>query len=159
MSHSQLSYFVGILGASIAASALLSQSLHAQPSPTHNLEVKFNGLRGSKGQVCLSLFSGPKGFPGEGSDSDLLLKRCAPVSSSGASIVFDDLKPGSYAVSAFHDTNGDAKMNKGAFGIPQEGFGFSRNPEIGFSAPSFTETEFKVSNTPSVIEIQMRYMN
>jgi uncharacterized protein (DUF2141 family) len=159
MNHSHLGCFMGILGASMAASFMLPQSLHAQPKPNRNLDVKFSGLRDSKGQVCLSLFAGPKGFPGDTSSTDFLMKRCAPVSNKIATITFDDLKPGNYAVSAFHDANEDSKMNKGGFGIPLEGFGFSNNPAIGFSAPSFTETQFKVSTTPTVIEIKLRYMN
>jgi uncharacterized protein (DUF2141 family) len=126
-------------------------------SPAGGLEAKFDGLRDSQGQVCVSLFSGAKDFPKD-SSPDLLLKRCAPVSNKTASIVFSDLKPGDYAIAAVHDANSDSKLNKGAFGIPEEGFGFSNNPEIGFSAPSFAETKFKVTGTPSVVPIKFRYM-
>jgi uncharacterized protein (DUF2141 family) len=126
-------------------------------SPGRGVEAKFEGLRDSQGQVCLSLFSGAKDFPKDTSP-DLLLKRCAPITNKTASIVFSDLKPGDYAIAAFHDANSDSKLNKGAFGIPEEGFGFSNNPEIGFSAPSFTETKFKVSGTPSAVQIKFRYM-
>ncbi|WP_404789754.1 DUF2141 domain-containing protein [Altericista sp. CCNU0014] len=185
MSYKQLGCFAGILGgASIAASFALSQPLHAEPTrkPTApvrkpvvparaktfqssgsaaaaspGLEVKFDGLRDSQGQVCLSLFSGPTQFPSD-SSPDLLVKRCAPVSSQTASILLGDLKPGDYAITAFHDANKDSKLNKGSFGIPEEGFGFSNNPEIGFSAPSFTETKFKVSNAPAKVQIKFRYM-
>ncbi len=126
-------------------------------SPVPGLEAKFEGLRDSQGQVCVSLFSGANDFPRD-SSPDLLLKRCAPVSNKTASIVFSDLKPGDYAIAAVHDANSDSKLNKGDFGIPEEGFGFSNNPEIGFSAPSFAETKFKVSGTPSVVQIKLRYM-
>ncbi len=126
-------------------------------SSARSFEAKFEGLRDSQGQVCVSLFSGANEFPKD-SSPDLLLKRCAPVSNKTASIVFSDLKPGDYAIAAVHDANSDSKLNKGAFGIPEEGFGFSNNPEIGFSAPSFAETKFKVTGTPSVVSIKFRYM-
>lgn len=183
MSHTYLGCFAGILGASMAASFVLLPPLHAEPSrqpispvrppgvsfprkttppsgsavASRGLEVKFDGLRDSQGQVCLSLFSGPTKFPSD-SSPDLLMKRCAPVSGKSAVIVLSDLKPGDYAITAFHDANSDSKLNKGSFGIPEEGFGFSNNPEIGFSAPSFNETKFKVSNTPSSVQIKFRYM-
>jgi uncharacterized protein (DUF2141 family) len=129
----------------------------AAPSP--GLEVKFDGVRDAQGQVCLSLFSGPTDFP-KATSPDFVVKRCAPASTKGTSIMLGDLnlKPGNYAITAFHDANSDSKLNKGAFGIPEEGFGFSNNPEIGFSAPSFDDTKFKVSNTPSVVQIKFRYM-
>jgi uncharacterized protein (DUF2141 family) len=189
MNYIQLGYFAGILGASIVIPSVLLQPLHAEPSrkpvtpvrlikapkppvkvaqPTQptaaaaskpGLEVKFDGLRDAQGQVCVSLFSGPTDFPKDTSP-DFVVKRCAPVSSKGTSIMLGDLtlKPGNYALTAFHDANNDSKLNKGAFGIPEEGFGFSNNPQIGFSAPSFDETKFKVSSTPSTVQIKFRYM-
>lgn len=126
---------------------------------TPNLEVTFNELRTSTGQVCLSLYSGPKGFPKGGTDSDLLISKCSPITNGAATLTFGDLKPGKYAVTAFHDANSDGKMNKNSFGMPEEGFGFSNNPEIGFSAPSFSETEFQVTGTKAVVPIKLRYLN
>jgi uncharacterized protein (DUF2141 family) len=124
-----------------------------------NLEVTFQELRNSTGQVCLSLYSGPKGFPKGGTDSDLLSSKCTPITNGKAILTFGDLKPGKYAITAFHDANSDGKMNKNSFGMPEEGFGFSNNPEIGFSAPSFSETEFQVSDTKAVVPIKLRYFN
>jgi uncharacterized protein (DUF2141 family) len=124
-----------------------------------NLEVIFKELRTSTGQVCLSLFSGPKGFPKGGTESDLMISKCTPIVNGAASLAFDNLKPGKYAITAFHDSNNDGKMNKSSFGMPEEGFGFSNNPEIGFSAPTFSETEFQVSDIKAVIPIQLRYFN
>jgi uncharacterized protein (DUF2141 family) len=124
-----------------------------------NLEVNFTELRTSTGQICLGLYSGPKGFPKGGTDSDLLVSKCAPIANGAATLTFGDLKPGKYAITAFHDSNNDGKMNKNGFGMPEEGFGFSNNPEIGFSAPSFSETEFQVSNTKAVVPIKLRYLN
>ncbi len=124
-----------------------------------NLEVTFKELKDSTGQVCLSLYSGPKGFPKGGTDSDLLSSKCTPIANGNATLTFGDLKPGKYAITAFHDANNDGKMNKNSFGMPEEGFGFSNNPEIGFSAPSFNETEFQVSDTKAVVPIKLRYLN
>jgi uncharacterized protein (DUF2141 family) len=169
MSHTHLGCLVGILGASMAASFALLPPLHAepgtktvvpvrQPAASRGVEVKFDGLRDSQGQVCLSLFSGPTKFPSD-SSPDLLLKRCGPISNKSATIALSDLKAGDYAITAFHDANSDSKLNKGSFGIPEEGFGFSNNPQIGFSAPSFGETKFKVlTNMPSTVQIKFRYM-
>jgi uncharacterized protein (DUF2141 family) len=187
MNHTLLGCFAGILGASIAANSVLLQPLHAEPSrkpivparvlkapkpvpvkatqtsgtsaATNTLEVKFDGVRDDQGQVCLSLFSGPTDYP-KPTSPDFVVKRCVPASTKGTSIMLSDLnlKPGNYAITAFHDANNDSKLNKGAFGIPEEGFGFSNNPQIGFSAPSFDDTKFKVSNSPSVVQIKFRYM-
>jgi uncharacterized protein (DUF2141 family) len=148
------------------ADATVAQPAVAQPTVATeapvakpNLEVTFKDLKTSTGQICLSLFSGPKGFPSGGPDSDKLLSKCAPVVDGAASLSFGDLKPGKYAISAFHDSNNDGKLNKSSFGMPEEGFGFSNDPEIGFSAPSFSETEFPISDSKAMVPIKLRYLN
>jgi uncharacterized protein (DUF2141 family) len=148
-------------GTQPAAKAKTVQQLKPKQAaaPTPNLEVVFKELRSSDGQVCISLFSGPNGFPKGGSPSDLLVTKCAPIVNKTAFLSFSDLKPGKYAITAFHDANSDNKMNKNSFGMPEEGFGFSNNPEIGFSAPSFNDTQFPVSGSKAVVPIQVRYLN
>jgi uncharacterized protein (DUF2141 family) len=135
---------------------MTAQPLCAQPEGA-SLEVGFTGLKNTQGQICVSLFSGPKGFPGGGTGSDLVTARCSPMADGAATLTLGDLKPGNYAMIAHHDFNNDGTMNKGDFGIPQEGFGFSNNPEIGFSSPSFEETKFSVTEPKTTVQIQMRY--
>ena len=68
------------------------------------------------------------------SDTDM------PDADMPLSVTFEGLGAGTYAVSILHDENSDGEINQGAFGIPTEGFGFSRNPEIKTGAPEFYET-------------------
>ncbi|MGB8700337.1 MAG: DUF2141 domain-containing protein [Thermosynechococcaceae cyanobacterium] len=151
-------HYFSLLGSlSLAIAGWIALPLYAQS--TTSLNVVFKDLRSSDGQVCLNLFSGPKGFPQGGAESNLAMSRCAPVANGVASVMLSDLPPGQYAISAYHDANNDGQMNKGAFGIPEEGFGFSNNPTIGFSAPTFDETQFQVSGSQSEVLIQLRYLN
>jgi uncharacterized protein (DUF2141 family) len=129
------------------------------PTTGSSLDIQFSELKNPTGKVCISLFSGPKGFPKGGSDSDLSMARCEPLVNGSVTFLIPNLKPGDYAISTYHDMNSDGKMNKTGFGMPEEGFGFSNNPSIGFSAPSFDETKFKVSGPKTAVKIQMRYMN
>ena len=65
-----------------------------------------------------------------------------------------------WAVSAHHDKNGNDKLDKNAFGIPTEPYGFSNNPKRGFGPPKFDEVSFsidaKVTDTPKRIEIKIQ---
>lgn len=120
------------------------------------LTVEINGLRNQKGMVCLSLFSGGQGFPNESDRA--IASRFVEAKEASVSAIFDQLSPGEYAVAVIHDDNGDGKMNTGIFGIPKEGFGFSRNPKIGMSAPKFEETAVQVSGDDTKIQIDMKYL-
>ncbi|NJN30861.1 MAG: DUF2141 domain-containing protein [Synechococcales cyanobacterium RM1_1_8] len=70
---------------------------------------------------------------------------------------FDNLEPGTYAVAAFHDANGDGLLNRGLMGIPREGFGFSNNPKILVGAPSFKKAAIALTQTQLAIQIQLKY--
>ena len=46
---------------------------------------------------------------------------------------------GRYALAAYHDVNGNGKLDKNFFGIPTEPYGFSVLPESKWKAPKFAE--------------------
>jgi uncharacterized protein (DUF2141 family) len=43
--------------------------------------------------------------------------------------------------------------------VPDEGFGFSRNPVVYRTAPKFSAAAFKVGTTPAAMAIRMQYLN
>jgi uncharacterized protein (DUF2141 family) len=139
----------------IATSSLLSIP-SAEAGYTSNLVVKFNNLRNTNGRVCLTVFSGPKGFPTGGSGSNLKTSRCAAANSG--SVTFTNLPLGNYAIAAIHDSNSDGKLNTNPLGLPSEGFGFSNNPPIRYGPASFSDSQVFVSGTKTVVQIQMRYL-
>ena len=63
---------------------------------------------------------------------------------------------GDYAVSVYHYKNANKKFDKGAFGIPVESFGLSRNPKLRFSAPPIEKTLFAVPEEGVDITIKLR---
>jgi uncharacterized protein (DUF2141 family) len=146
------------VGVCTAVNIVMAQPLRAQVAG-NSVDVSFTGLKSSQGQVCISVYAGPQGFPDGGKGSDFVTTRCSPITAEAATLTLTDLKPGNYAIVAHHDLNGDGTMNKGSFGIPEEGFGFSNNPEIGFSSPSFDETKFAVAAPQATVKILMRYLN
>jgi uncharacterized protein (DUF2141 family) len=62
----------------------------------------------------------------------------APIQGGQAICEFKALPPDTYALTVFHDENGDGKFNR-RLGYPLEGYGFSNNVNPRFSAPSFDQ--------------------
>ncbi len=120
-----------------------------------SLTVAINGLKNQKGQICLSLFSQSEGFPGK-SDRAVAV-QCVQTSEASLGVTFKNLNPGNYAVALFHDVNADGKLNTGLFGIPKEGFGFSRNPRVRTRAPRFDEAALALSSANNNIQIRLKY--
>jgi uncharacterized protein (DUF2141 family) len=152
-----------VLGGSFLVSALAVGTMFsfktADAGYAGSLEVRFKGLKSDKGQVCLTLFTGPKGFPKGGKNSNLKASRCAALTKGGGVVAFNNLPYGVYAIAAIHDSNNDSRLNQNALGLPTEGFGFSNNPPLKFGPASFSDAEFFVAGTKTVAQIQMRYLN
>lgn len=149
--------FMGNLIVSEKARATLNPNLTVKNSLKTNssLTVKIDGLKNQSGQVCLSLFSGSQGFP---SDGDRALQvRCVDLEEGTPAITFDHLKPGSYAVAAFHDFNDDGIFNLNGLGIPKEGFGFSKNPKILTGIPKFRDVVVVIVGRINNIRIKLQY--
>jgi uncharacterized protein (DUF2141 family) len=150
-------YFLALCGFIAVSSPFLFLIPSAQAGYTSNLVVKFNSLKNTKGRVCLTVFSGPKGFPAGGTGSSLKSSRCTAADSG--SVTFTNLPLGNYAIAAIHDSNSDGKLNTNPLGVPSEGFGFSNNPPIRFGPASFADSQVFVSGTKTVVQIQMHYLN
>lgn len=124
------------------------------PPPDARLEIDVTGLRSTKGIILVCLTANPERFPDcEGGKDSRLLRVFA---SKPGPIVVKGLAPGRYAVSLVHDENGNGRLDK-ALLIPREGFGFSRNPKIGFGPPKFSAVEVAVGDGNVRIPVKMKY--
>ncbi|MFH7027007.1 MAG: DUF2141 domain-containing protein [Heteroscytonema crispum UTEX LB 1556] len=140
----------------LAVMGNLAWSMSAKAGLNGNLSVEIDGLKNKQGQLCLSVFSSTQGFP---SNRDrALLRQCTKITDTTLTFTFKDLKAGSYAVAAYHDANGDRTLNRNNLGMPVEGFGFSRNPEVTTSAPKFGDAAFLLAGTNTNIQIKLKYL-
>jgi uncharacterized protein (DUF2141 family) len=128
----------------------------AHASRVSNLTVEIDGLKNRDGQVCLSVFSSSRGFPNQ--DKEAIQSQCTSIADLPVRVTFKDLRPGNYAVAVLHDANADNKANRNFFGVPTEGFGFSRNPAIRTRAPKFGESVFLVAGVNTDVQIQLQYL-
>lgn len=121
-----------------------------------DLTINIAGLKKPSGKICATLFSESKGFP---SDSKKALQsECIEVKEKPQKLIFKDLKPGNYAVALIHDANGDGMLNSNSFGMPTEGFGFSKNPLVLTGPPKFNDSAISVVGPNTDIEIKLQYL-
>ena len=113
--------------------------------------------RNSNGNICLSVFNKPEGFPTSGDAA--IIKRCVPAV-SGSQLIELGLEPnGRYAIAVFHDENENGTLDTtGGLGIPKEGFGFSSNPPLKIGAPSFEEVAISVGTQEVTADINLKYL-
>lgn len=123
-------------------------------APITHLDVSVDHLRSAKGLIRVCLTADPDNFPACVDDADAITRS---VPASVRDIRFGGLPRGTYAVAVIHDENGNAKLDTFA-GIPREGFGFSRNPAVGFGPPRFAAARFVIASDAEMQQIRMRYI-
>ncbi len=84
-----------------------------------------------------------------------LASQTAPLRNGTAQIVFLGLPPGRYALRAFADENGNAKLDTNMLGIPTERYGFSKDAKGAMGPPGFDAVAFPVEATDIATTIHL----
>ena len=124
-----------------------------KPNP-QTLVVEVHGFQNLAGRCRLALYQNAKGF---NQPKSAWAKQTLDLPDQGPVIWKVELEdapesqtllgsPTRWAVSAHHDQNNNDQLDKNAFGIPTEPYGFSNNPKRGFGPPKFDEACFSIGS-------------
>ncbi len=114
---------------------------HSSDSERFKLTVEVDNIRHTDGQPLRIAIVNKELFL---SDKKPLEYAILEVRESKANFTFN-LPKGDYAVSVFHDLNGNEKLDKNFFGAPTEPYGFSRNHKPVMRAPKFEEVQITLA--------------
>ncbi len=119
------------------------------------LHIVVEGVRSDAGVMTATLY---------GDDPARFLKGAgelkvwrAPAQSPITQICVFVPGPGTYAVAVYHDAKRDYRFVQGAFGLPTQDYGFSRNPHLVLGPPSLNASKFAVDEGDTTITIRLRY--
>jgi uncharacterized protein (DUF2141 family) len=126
----------------LAASALNAQN---------KLTVVVDGIEKTEGQILVAVY-----------DSTGFLRKpvyygIAKANKDEVTIVIDSIAPGEYAVSLFHDENGNYKLDTGQYGIPIESTGFSNNAKSKTGPPKFSDCAVKIEDDSAIYITLLKY--
>lgn len=79
-----------------------------------------------------------------------------PADSIMVRYTFTGLPKGTYAITIYHDEDGNGKMNRKWYGPPLEGYAFSNNYHSAVKPASFKDAAFVLDGN-KVMEIKMVY--
>lgn len=114
----------------------------------------FNNLDKKEGEIYIAWYNKEADFTKE--DKIHLAKVVEVKDKNSIAVVFENLIPGTYAIAAFFDQNGNGKMDTNFLGIPKEKYGFSNNARPMMRAATFKEASFAVSNKENTISIKLK---
>ncbi len=135
---------------------LLNLSFQPLQHNVGNITFTIIDIHNSKGEVALYLFDNKEGFPGDGKKAIRNLKT--KISNGACTVTFENIPHGVYALSAYHDENGDGKFNETWYGKPLEGVAVSNNVKGGITGPpSFEEAKFEFNTGVKTVSVRMNY--
>jgi len=153
-----LRYFVTALAAPLAL--LCPPAGHAQaacqgqPGATR-LNIDIEGVRSSRGLITGSLYPGD---PSQFLIKDGAIKVWSVPATSPTTRMCIWLKwgPGTYAFAVYHDPDSSGHFHHNLLGR-FDGFGFSDNPHMLFSAPKYDQVKFEVRGPETTLHVRLRY--
>ncbi len=117
--------------------------------PTNNpkLTIKISNIEKLQGEIKVGVFNKETNFLKDGS---AIKNYTIKVKKDSETLVITDLPKGEYAISMYHDTNSDNKLNTNFIGIPKEPYGFSNNVKPKMSAPKYHECKFDLAESTTL---------
>ena len=119
----------------------------------NEIRIVVNGVKESIGLISVDLYS---------ADNEKFLRgrhkigrARAAAKSPRTNLCITAPESGDFAIAIYHDENANKTLDKGAFGIPSEPWGISRNPKIRFSRPHVDQALFPVPSTGADILINL----
>jgi len=117
--------------------------------------VTVEELKDDTGKVQVALYASEDGFPTR--PEKALRQASVPISGGRARVVFEGLAPGGYAVAAYHDENGNGKLDTGFLGIPSEGLASSNDAKGFMGPPSFEKARVEVPPGEKLVTVRVSY--
>ena len=97
-----------------------------------------SGITSNDGSIYLDLYAKADGFLDH---TKAVQSLVLPAAVGGVTAVFAAVPFGTYAITAYHDANGNGKMDSNFLGIPKEPVGMTNNPHGSFGPPSFADAK------------------
>lgn len=119
-----------------AAALTFAVQVHAA-----DLTVEITNAKSDQGFVGAALYGSAETWLKDG--AAVKLERAA----AGATVVlvFRGLPAGRYAISAYHDENGNGKLDRNLVGLPTERYGMSRDARGTMGPPAFDAAAFDLT--------------
>ncbi|WP_353859860.1 DUF2141 domain-containing protein [Azospirillum formosense] len=116
------------------------------------LTVSVQGVRNGEGEIVLAVCE-EAAYPA----GRCAFRVTAPAAEGSVSVSVPDVPPGTYALRAYHDENGNGQLDRNLLGVPREGFGFGNDAAVLLAPPSFRDAAVTVGEDGVETVLTLRY--
>ena len=117
------------------------------------LQVRVEGFENVDGAAGIAVWNQAQGFPED--IEHAVATTYATIRDGVAMARFDQLEPGTYAITVYHDRNANRRFDKNWLGMPKEDWGVSNNVRPRLRAPRFNEAMLDVGTGETLVEIRV----
>jgi uncharacterized protein (DUF2141 family) len=121
---------------------LVAGLVPARAADSATLVVRLTGLRSDSGRVMVLVYQSEDGYMKD--DRKAVARANADIHGGVARVEIRGLVPGTYALSCFHDENGNGRLDTNWIGIPKEGVGASNGAKGHMGPPKWKDAHFPV---------------
>ena len=131
---------------------LLTGPLMGGPAAAATLDIVVGNIRNGTGDIRVAVCS----------RAQFLNESCeyvavAPAQPGEVRVHLENVAPGTWAVQAFHDEDGDGRIGTNLLGLPTEGLGFSNDARFRFGPPPFDDAAFRLNPAGGRVRVPLRY--
>ena len=128
---------------------ILCTSFTVLAQDNYTLTVEFEGVKTDEAKLFVALYDSEINFL-----KKTIQGTIVTVNNGNATAVFENLKPGIYAISSFLDKNNNGKLDTNFMHIPKEPTAMSNNAKGSFGPPKFKDAKFNVQDVQTTIRIK-----
>lgn len=153
---------LGILSVAAVPRADVITDLTSPGQPPINLRqqplvatviVTVQGVASPQGQITALLYATDDGFPAK--EAKAKARISVPASVGSVALHFQNVPAGTYAVTVYHDANGNGRLDTNWIGIPKEPVAVSNNAKGRMGPPKFKDAKFVVDAEKKELQISL----
>lgn len=146
--------FAGVIFLTVLASVTFGQSALEISNKKGNIKVLVDGFQNDRGFAKIGLCNSKESF--RNSEETAVISTTTRIIQGKAEYVVEGIPFGTYAVTVYHDENGNGKLDKGAFGKPLELYGFSNNVRELFKRPAYEKAAFLLDKADMTVRVTVQ---
>jgi uncharacterized protein (DUF2141 family) len=125
--------------------------------PPGILMIEITGLKQATGNVYIAVYDSESTWLG---DEVVMHKKVVIADAMDGELVRTELQlpMDEYAVSVFHDKDGNGELNTNLIGIPKEPIAVTNNAVGKFGPPKYEDAKFTLGAEPAIQRIILREM-
>lgn len=116
-----------------------------------DMTIDVAGLKNARGNVMVAVFDNADNFLKQPLRTAMVAAHAGKVQ-----LLITGLPPGDYAISLFHDENGNGKLDKNPINMPIEPYGFSNDAAGAYGPPTFQQSLAHISDAGTLVTVNLR---